>query len=314
MQIRTISITVFLLSLCQMPIPAMANSMAASAGGLVVDSDTDFFLSTAATGDLCVHTEVLGMPGTFTGNAGVATGCSLEFDEPFEGTFNGEGYLGVVKFPSPVARQGTRNITKLGTTATAISAWESKGTNFLTRRADHTTSAFVTRTNQNAPAGLALANSNDPWIFTPDQNITLNLTVELINIALTTSTDSGEDAVAAIFASAAFGLGPQPGVNVLVAGTDFAREISGNDSLTLPSVLILSLVDVQLMNGQTYWLTADIMLGAQAVPVPEPATAFLVAVGLAALAVVSRHRAPSGRGVRPPPSRSRAVSGTPPSP
>ncbi len=240
--------------------PSHAVSLASN-GGLNVATDTDFFLPATATGDLCVGVRPL--PSVFFGNVPGPVTC------PARGKTKGgvpiatigDGYLSVPKFPSPVTRSG------LATNGIEIASaeWTSAGNNFLTRRADHEVLAFA------ALGDIAVAESKDPWFFSPTVTTELNLLIEIENVLLTVS-DLGfdESGTAAFSSEGAFGIGDTPGENIL-AEWDFFQDLSTEGVIRIPTFTLFE-DTFTLTPAETYWLTADVAATAVTSTVPEPSS------------------------------------------
>ncbi|MDQ3624489.1 MAG: hypothetical protein M3463_18705 [Verrucomicrobiota bacterium] len=79
--------------------------------------------------------------------------------------------------------------------------------------------------------GDAVAWSEDPWIFTPDEQTDLRLRIRLTNVRLHVVPDPDmpdEPVRARVDARFAFGAGDQPGSNVIIEGA-FSHEVTNED-------------------------------------------------------------------------------------
>ena len=253
-------------SLLAVPSLAHAQAQAGSAGGLQVDTDTDFFLPLTATGDICLFAKAGAGPlGQFNGSHGLPHSCQIQGQPPFAGLFNGEGYINIPKFPE-TSVAGTMVDTDNRIFANSAANWTSDE-GFLFNDADHNVMANVVRSNAFAPLGQALAESKDPWFFKPAEPTTLTVSIVLTDIELFASSSDGLGAFSAFFADAAFGVGEVAGENVLFSNTFSASVFAGDDPINLRRVPLLEF-EVLLEPGETFWLTANVTSAAKAIPGP----------------------------------------------
>lgn len=277
----------FVSSTLFLPVHVAAIS-ATSIGGVSVETDSPFFIGAAATGSTCVYADAAGVvagAGAHVTAAGAVApaGCTVRT------VAAGLGILLLPKFPAPFgtgeAAISTRGITAGGVTSNAKADWSSGEAAVLGIVARDST--LNVRASVVGKPGLALAESKDPWIFTPTQSGDLHVTVTLEGANLQTAIDQlGEGAFADFSTVGAFGLGSTPGVNTFAEWT-FEASISGNDSFAAPSALLLDQT-FTLEAGQAYWLTADV--SARAETVTEPATLAWLGSGLAGVAVAACRR------------------------
>lgn len=292
-------IAILVLALCA-PATSQASAIAISLGRLKVAADSGSTVP-AATGSTCVYAEAAGAvagPGAHgTANAGLVApvSCTLGFkDPPFKalGVLPGTGLLFIPKFPAPFgtgeAAFSSRLIRFGGVTSSATADWTAGEGTDLTGLITAREASLSGRASVTGAPGLAVAKSSDPWFFSPTEDTTLHLSITLQDVLLETIAGPGETAAAQFETFAAFGLGSTPGQNEL-RNWPFSKAISGTDTFTLGSPIVLVDEMFPLTKDTTYWLTAEVRSGAQTA-VPEPGTILLVGVGLAGLVTRIRGR------------------------
>jgi hypothetical protein len=238
--------------------------------------------------------------------AGAPTANSgFEINNPpdFAGKYDGAKVGPIPKFigKPPMGTTGSGSMTVTAgnnpdTTKAQAKAGFSSGVGFF-GQAFPNASAQVTRATGKSPAGFAFASSEDPWFFTPDTSSQLRLTIGLQDVSLAASAAEEESAVGMIHSFGSFGVDGTAGFQAL-ASWDFLKEVSGNNSFSLSSITLVDQISgkpldgeaFQLSSGVMYQLTADLQLGAEIAPVPEPAAAALFSLGTLGLIGYARRR------------------------
>jgi PEP-CTERM motif len=265
------------------PAVSFAGSFAISAGTMVLNTSAEGGFAVSATGGVFAHAAAganLGMAplnwtGLLDGRAAPGVPATQTVPSgPLAGAYDGQAILNATKFPNSHSAFGSMIVSMGGTTSVGRADWTSveAGTS---RTVTFTSNASVTRVASNDPPGTGLGHGFDPWFFTPSTPTVLSLSVTLSGVALTATADPGEFSAAEIEAFGQFGLGSQPGENVL-ASWDFLQAITNNNTFQLSSTVLLDQM-FTLTPGNTYWLTND--LRTSALGVPEPAALLLFGIG-----------------------------------
>ena len=283
-------------------------ALAGSVGVLQIKTTTNVLLPATATGTTCSYAEasgVVAVAATFRLNPPPPVACAISFGtRPLSalgiliGLGHGPPSPPIPKFPPPF---GTGNSDLSGNFITVGGVRASGSGSWVSSEILHVLGLFLTVTERSADLmafanvrgapGLGAGRSTDPWFFSPTFDGFLDLLFTLHDVDLNAEAGPGESAAAGIEASFGFGTGSIVGINTTFFQS-FARGVTQSTSPFQLSSMDLLHTTVPLVAGQTYWLTADIEVGAETSTsvIPEPATFGLIAMGLLAVGAMAARR------------------------